>query len=296
MTPWARALLALRLSQADPVGCGGMVLRCRPSPARDALLTCLPDTPTRLHPAMGLEALEGGLDIPGSLSEGKLVAHAGLLDGSPRTFLLAMAERCPPLLANCLCDALDRGAGHRVIALDESAEEGEGPSPALLDRLAFHVSLDGIPMSALSEPEKAETETLSQSDLSAIDCPDDLIEELVALAVQLGVTSLRAPTLAVNAARAHAALNSRISVDMTDIQIAAELVLAPRATRLPQEAPDEPEAPESTAPETPSETPKDLLPQELLLEAIQTALPAGLLDKTGSDKAKSGSGSGSGAK
>jgi magnesium chelatase subunit D len=120
----------------------------------------------------------------------------------------------------------------------------------------------------------------------------------------LGIDSLRASLFAARAARAAAALAGCDTVEEEHIAVAARLVLAPRATRLPP-APPEP-AQEETAPEPPAQDASELPdppappeapddpktedsdeadslapdPQELaerVLEAAQAAIPAGLL-------------------
>ncbi|NNE51689.1 MAG: magnesium chelatase subunit D [Sulfitobacter sp.] len=296
MTPWARATTALRLTFADPAGCGGLALRSRPGPAREALLALIPGDVSRLHPALPLEALEGGIDVSASLSGTTLVRHRGLLQARNRTLLLTMAERCPPLIASRLCAALDQGQGHRLIALDEGVERDEHLPPALQDRLAFHVSLEGLGQRDIAPTDPIAKRPVSTKFLQAVECPEEALEELVQLAVTLGINSLRAPSLALRAARAHVALNRRNRLTSEDILVAAELVLAPRATRIPQETPEEPEAPAKTPPEATAERELTALPQEILLEAIRTALPADLLAKSGSNKGKNGFGSGAGAK
>ena len=283
MTPWGRATTALRLLWADPAGLGGIALRARSGPARDAFQTLLQGKVTRLHPAMPLDVLDGGVDVSVSLAEGTLVRHAGLLEGGARTLLLTMAERTPPLLTTRLCRALDAGDAHRIIALDEGAEADETLPAGLLDRMAFHISLDGLGLHDV-RPFDTAFNAVDPAKLSAIDLPETALNELVTLAVTLGITSLRAPGFALRAARANAALNRRKSVIAEDIILAAELVYAPRGT--PDESPEN------------GSTEQDLLqiPQDILLEAIKTALPPDLLDKSGSNTGRNASGSGAGRK
>ncbi|MEW9921741.1 magnesium chelatase subunit D [Marimonas sp. MJW-29] len=294
MTPWGRAITALRLLEIDPDGLGGIALHARASPVRDAFTRLLPADATRLHPAMSPDTLTGGVDVAASLAEGTLVRQRGLLSAYGETFVLTMAERAPPLMAASLAAMLDRRIGNALVLLDEHAED-EAPTPlALTDRLAFHISLEGISRAEIASENAGETTSLDPRDVTV---PEQVLNDLVTLAVTLGITSLRAPGLALNTARAHAALRGHMSVEDADLMAAAELVLAPRATRLPQEPP----APEETRQEQtePAEEkhPGQLdLPQDLLLAAIQTALPADLLDKTVSNIGKNASGSGAGQK
>ncbi len=293
MTPFARATTALQLLAIDPFRLGGMVLRARSGPARDGVIALLPDDTLRLHPALPTEALEGGVDVATSLAQGHMVRHRGMLSHGCSTLLLAMAERTPPLMVTTLAQALDSDSKSALVALDEGVEEDEKIPFGLSDRLAFHITLDGLG--------QADIEPMPQSPRSAglgsVQTPDHVIDDLVTLAVSLGIDSLRAPYLALCAAQAHAALSRRSSVTTEDITTAAELVLAPRATRLPAPPEEVDDTPEPERNETPSETPENItLPDEILLQAIQTALPPDLLEKTGSNTARNAKGSGAGRK
>lgn len=293
MTPFARATTACRLLAVDPARLGGMVLRARSGPARDAVIALLPEDTLRLHPALPTEALEGGVDVATSLAQGKLVHHPGMLSHGCSTLLLAMAERTPALMATTLVNALESGSNAALIALDEGVEEDEVLPHSLSDRLAFHINLDGLGQADV-EPMAVLAASLA---LDSVTTPDHVIEDLVTLAVSLGIDSLRAPYLALCAAQAHAALFQRETVSVDDITVAAELVLAPRATRLPAPPEEEQDAPEPESTETPNETSENIvLPEDILLAAIQTALPPDLLDKSGSNTARNAKGSGAGRK
>jgi magnesium chelatase subunit D len=143
--------------------------------------------------------------------------------------------------------------------------------------------------------------------------PPDEASALCAAALALGIDSLRASVFAARAARAAAALAGCDSVEEEHTAVAARLVLAPRATRLPPEPPPSdsteaqeppPEPPENQEDQTepPSSPPpgsepdpaqdgedgdNDEAPEgdpqagqtlgERVLEAAQAAIPAGLL-------------------
>jgi magnesium chelatase subunit D len=68
---------------------------------------------------------------------------------------------------------------------------------------------------------------------------EEAVKALCAAALALGIDSLRASVFAVRVARAAAALAGSPSVEEEHIGVAARLVLAPRATRLPPPTPQE---------------------------------------------------------
>ncbi|MEM6939748.1 MAG: VWA domain-containing protein [Pseudomonadota bacterium] len=290
MTPWARAITALRLLQEDPDGLGGALIEARAGPVRDALIARLPSS-VRLHPAMAEDALNGGLDVAQSMIAGDMVRTGGLLDTTQTLFVLPMAERTAPQMAHHLATCLDRQQGNHLIALDEHAEDEAPPPLSLTDRLAFHVSLNGV---ALAETE-ADVDVLEPvaPETEPVEAP---VETLVHLAVRLGVRSLRAPYQALRAAQAHAQLRDRDLITPVDIAVAAGLVLAPRATLLPNdEAPQAPETPPKTPPD-PDTGPLTGIPDEILLSAIETALPPDLLRQRSQGLARQSAGRGAGHK
>lgn len=278
---WARACLALDLLARDPGGLRGMVIRARSGPVRDAfldLLGILPAPILKLHPAMPRDALLGGVDLSMTLTEGRLVRAKGLLE-TPGTWVLSMAERCQPDIAAILAARLDAMPDAALILLDEGAEPDEAAPQALAERLAFHVDLDGIG--------RLETGPCEPPDFDP-DLPGNSIETLTSLAARLGIHSLRAPSLALAAARALGGPDA--------VQTAAELVYAHRATQLPQmegEArPDRCDAPPE--PQEPSQSKGQDIPDEILVDAIRALLPPDVLEKQAAKAQRSAKGSGAG--
>ena len=320
------------LFAVDPLGLGGVALRSPACDQRDQWLALLKNllpeqTPVRRVPLnINDTALLGGLDLGATLQAGKPIALQGLLsqtDGG--VLVLAMAERMSVSAAARFGSVLDTGlvalqrdgldtsakARLGLVALDEGASDDEQMPAALADRLAFRLL-----MGAQNEDEEgpdwtAEEVLNARQGLPQVTMDDEAVKALCAAALALGIDSLRASVFAVRVARAAAALAGSPSVEEEHIGVAARLVLAPRATRLPPPTPQEdqtedtPEAaensenpppepepasdrqepesqdqsdthddPEDTQNEEPS-LPDNLA--ELVLEAAQAAIPAGLL-------------------
>ena len=330
------------LFAVDPVGCGGVAIRSLATPARDAWLQLLhdllpEDTPVRRVPLhINDERLLGGLDLAATLQAGRPIAQKGVLtlaDGG--VVLMAMAERMSPATAARLAAVIDSGevalereglasrhpTRFGVVALDEGLADDERMAPALLDRLGFMIDLHPVLPDPASAAESEGMElpfrttradiVRARSLLSQIEVELDVVQALVAAALQLGVYSIRAPMHALRVARAAAALDGRICLIDEDVALAAALVLSPRAMRMPtaepppeeeqpeeqepaepppeqpeeppepEEPPPPPEQPDEDAADPPDEEPEreptldDLA--ELVLEAAQAAIPPGLL-------------------
>jgi magnesium chelatase subunit D len=303
--------LAACLLGVDPLGLGGALLRGRPGPARDAWLAllraALPATaPLHRMPAhVDDDRLLGGLDLGATLRSGRPVAHRGLLaqcDGG--VLLVAMAERLSAGRAATLCQAIDRrelvlerdGLTARlparlgVVAFDEGWSEDEAAPAALGERLGLQIDIDGLvdtlPAHDDALPGRADR---ARARLVHVRCGDDVLRALVEAGQALGVASVRAASFALRAACAAAAWAGRDTVVAEDAALAARMVLAPRARRLPS-APDEgddAEPPHDTAgdPSPPVDSPPEAenLPPSMdeladqVLQAAVAALPPGLL-------------------
>jgi magnesium chelatase subunit D len=306
---WSRVNLALACFALDPAAMGGIWLRARVGPVRDRVQKGLEFALQglklrRLHPGIGDDALFGGVDLAATLAEGHVVRTLGLL-GEPAVLVMPMAERVKPGLAARLAAALDGRHGLSLIALDEGAEPEETLPSALADRLAIHLDLaeqclSDAPELALDPEALAEARAL----LPCVTVPETAIAELAEVAARLGILSLRAPLQALAVARASAALSGEEEVEAADLTLAVELVLAPRATQIPEmqsDAPEEePEQPEE--PDQPEDPPEDdsdrddtpLPPAEMLLEAAKAMLPPDLLARLQAGRAARASQSASG--
>ncbi|MGL4312954.1 MAG: VWA domain-containing protein, partial [Sphingomonas sp.] len=141
-----------------------------------------------------------------------------------------------------------------------------------------HLDLAGVrPVEAVLEP---------LPPLRAVAVHDEVVEAIAATAAILGIDSMRAPVLALRAARAAAALAGRPTIEEADVALAAALVLGPRATRLPPdidapsteaEAPPTPPPPTDAPDRDADATVEPLPPDDLVLAAALAALPKNLL-------------------
>jgi magnesium chelatase subunit D len=295
---WSDAVLAAALFAVDPAGLGGVWVRSPAGPVADTWLELLrdflpPGTPLRRVPLhAGDERLLGGLDLAATLGAGRPVAARGLIsEADGGVLVLPMAERITPAAAARITAALDAGevaverdglalrspARVGAVALDEAAQGEEGPPSALLERLAFAVDLSPVSTRDLGEEgPPPEAVHAARARLAAIQAADAVREALCAAALGLGIGSLRAPWLALRAARAAAALAGRDEPGEADAALAARLVFAARATALPapEDAPQSEEPPpDAPEPEEPSSATPDRPLEDVVLEAALAALP-----------------------
>ena len=322
---WSLAVQAAALLAIDPVGLAGARIHAGAGPVRDAWMSLLQslmsDTAWKRMPVnITDERLLGGLDLSATLSAGRPILQQGVLaDVNGGTLILAMAERLPSATGAKLAQVMDSGEIHivrdgidqrrdsrfAVIALDEGVSEEEVLLPGLRDRLAFDLDLRSVSWKEVRDyPANLisfEEIVAARERLLDVNIGDELLEAVCGTAMALGVDSARATLMTLSAARANAALNGDLEVGGGDVRAAAELVLAPRATRLPptpqseasteqeQEPEEEPEQeplppPEENEqpPESESDPASEQNPQALedqILEATKAAIPAGLLSQ-----------------
>jgi magnesium chelatase subunit D len=309
---WSDAVTAAQLFAVDPVGTGGVLLRSRAGPVRDRWLAMLraalpPEQPYKhlpLHIADG--RLLGGLDLSATLLAGRPVAERGLLsEADGGVLVVAMAERLQSSTNVYLTAAMDAHetaverdglslrmpARFGVVALDEGLEDEFSPA-GLRDRLGFHLDLDQFAWRETDDfPISLDDIRAARARLPDIKVESEQIEAVCTAAAALGIISLRAPLLAIRAAKASAALFDRTKIEQDDITLAARLVLAPRATVFPQqEQPDqadEPPPPEPPPPEDDNQDNNDQEQQtpdidkaldEVILAAVKAAMPPGVLE------------------
>lgn len=301
------AMRALALFVSAPAALGGVRLRARVSPARDVWLAALRTAAAavsapivKLPFGLGDDRLIGGLDLSASLTAGRPVLEPGALVRADGGVALApMAERLSASTAARLCAALDDGvvrverdgfsevtpARLGLVLLDEGDGPDEAPPPALVERMAFTVALEGLRPGDLPALDAARIAEAAER-LPHVTADDEAIEALTVAAAEMGISSLLAPWRALSAARAAAALAGRKAVDEEDLALAARLVLGPRAVAAGADEQAEAQAPPPEPPsqqpdqtpeqgETPSEGDAPL--QDMILDAARAALPDGVL-------------------
>ena len=312
--PLADALIAARLFALAPKVFGGLVLRGS-SPARDALVEALAGAVAlrRMPGHVDDERLLGGIDIAASLAAGRPITQKGLIEEAQHgALIIPMAERMDTSVAGRLVQALDDGKA-ALVMLDDSVEADDAPPASLMERSAFRCDLatsrqwQGVELPPAPEGGWGGVALLDERQLRA----------LASTAALLGVEDLRALIFAEAAARGAALLAGRPVAEEADLAVAVRLVLAPRATRIPEfeEQQDELPQPEDTPPDQgeedqpppPDNNPPDDQAQqsqqqqqdleELLVDAAKAAIPQGLLEQLAQGNApRRGSSTGTGQK
>ena len=255
---WDLACVAIDLLKQDPAGLQGMLVAASHGPVHQAFQTHLAESfaITRIPVSVSEEHLTGGLDINETLAQGRRVMQPGLLDTANGALVIHGAERLETTVAGILAAHLDSGSQTKsiipvpIVAFDESLPDETGlAESALGDRLALMLPLPDLPWQDLQNaiaghqqrlheatgttPPDVHTESVSEA-ISQVLIPDEVLKELTLLANALGINSMRPLIYASRVARGHAFLDGRTTVDVEDATIATRLVLAPRATQLPQ--------------------------------------------------------------
>jgi magnesium chelatase subunit D len=234
----------------------------------------LPDeAPVVLPPGTDPDALTGGLDVEATLRTGEPRFRSGILARAHGGTVLADSlHLLPDTVTLPLLAALEEEqirveregvsrtlpAAFRLLAAF-TPEEGM-PRAHLLDRIGLIVAMPeagsaGARAAVIRSHRAGDAEADAGQDagddgvallrglipaarelLPEVTISDDQIRRLCALARAWGVQGHRAETFAVRAARASAALALREQVEAEDLELAAQWVLRPRATRAPDPA------------------------------------------------------------
>ena len=130
----------------------------------------------------------------------------------------------------------------------------------------------------------------AREQLLSVAIGDAQLEGIAQAALSLGVQGNRVDVLAARAAIANAALSGRDAVDDEDLQMAARLVLMPRATRMPEQEtedrrqeteqkqqpkPDNQDKSDDESQTSPQEQPQI---EELMLSAVEAELPGDVMN------------------
>ena len=242
------------------------------------------------------ERLLGGIDIAASLAAGKPVETRGLLaEAEGGVLIVPMAERLDEGVAGRLAQALD-DRQVALVLLDDATEPDDAPPASLMERLAFHCDLSASRQWRCDALLSGQTGTV-------LPLEEEALGAIAATAAALGVHSLRPLIHAAEAARLHAGMQGREEAAQRDLEAAARLVLAPRATQLPpppeeEPAEQEPPPPPPESSDTPddSDTPTPEQLEELLVEAAAASIPADLLAQLAKGQAPRRGASGTGQK
>ncbi len=268
------------------------------------------------------DRLIGGLDLEATLARGERVVEPGLLARAHGGVLyIDGLNLLDPGVAAHVMDAMARGivqlerdgvsavhpARFRLIG---TFDPGDGAvTGSLLDRIGLIIPFAPQGDAAVraevvrrnlrraDTPDAAGDDAmlralieLAREQLPHVAIRDEQVDALARAALSLGVEGNRVDVFAVKAALASAALAGRADVSDADLEIAARLVLLPRATRSPEPAqveqkaqpapnvapnPDRPDADDpASSPADQKQTPQQI--EELLMSAVEADLPADL--------------------
>ena len=246
------------------------------------------------------QRLIGGLDLSATLASGKRIASKGLLAQCHDEMLVVpMANLVPSETISQVTSAMDNGHVHverdgmsardqaafGLIVFDESDEGDQPLSESLCDRIMFHLDLSPISYRVLQHAVRPD---FKQTATSAI-CDNTIIEEICALALSMGITSMRPIQQAIQVAILNARLNGRTKVLQEDVLTSIRLSLLQRAKYLPQppayevlEEEPEPEHEKDEDNHQDQEQSADLSQkplEDMSIEALASELPDGLLDQ-----------------
>jgi magnesium chelatase subunit D len=241
-----------------------------------------------------MDRLVGGIDLERTLEAGRPVAAPGLLAQAHGGVLYVdeinlLEPGAALILSHALAagqvrlerEGLSQTYPARFVLIG-TFNPAEGPaSPALLDRVAFIVpakTVNDVPSRvriaanahhpfALS-PDVIHMAEVGREVLPYIQMPRNALKELCAAATALNVESNRAEVFAVRCAKANAALNARVPITQSDIDLAVKMVLSPRATRhleivkegatqKPSETPPSRERTEGRSPDAPEKAKRE---------------------------------------
>jgi len=312
---WADACLAARVfalfMRAGQFENAGVVLKAHAGPVRDAwidhLKALLPqEMQLRSVPSnISMERLLGGLDLGLTLAKGTAVEMRGVLaDAHENILFMPAAGLTDPAVLALIAGAMDSGdvrverdglsTAHEtrfgMICFDEGETAEDALSPVLTDRVMLHIDLRAVSVRAARKPA---LNLVDHPLYDGIAVPEEMRSQLCQLPTAFGLQSMRPAMQMIHLAKALCHLAGDDSVNQEHVSDAVRLGLVHRAQQLPpppeespedqteQQSPPDPQPPESQAdgnekPEDPNRQQSEM-PDDMVLESAQAALPPGLL-------------------
>jgi len=254
----------------------GMIIKARHGPSLARFLEELnhlrPDR-TVVSASAADDVFFGGIDVSATLHAGHVVTQEGVLARASLMVVtsaqLLDAQKAARLVI--FLQGMDKAPP--IILIDESADDEEN-IPDILERYcAFRTLLTEQHLLAL-KIQKPWRPQLIENDR----CLPVSQEQLVlatTIPIQFGLDDPRWGLFLLHAARCQASLRGADDVKLDDFEEVASLIIANRANKLPEEqdtAKPEVEDSEPSADSKPQQQ-EDLSPQDILVDAIKSAMP-----------------------
>ena len=275
------ANLALHLCQMDPKTFGGIVFKTGACAHMDRVRSALSQSESGskiINPSMGVSDLIGGIDPIESLTAGTLIHKSGVLSRSGWN-VLVMAERLPRQSAALIAQHMDTNHTDPICIFDESEPNEENQLGALNERMAFFFDLNDLRHDEFS----VDITPISSVGRVLPELSPDQQTMIVSVALQFGIFSLRPVAMVQRAAQYLCLLDGRDTVSQDDIDTAAQLIYAHRATSIPAEEDNTEPQNEPTEPNNSTDTSTENdtleLPEDLVIEAVKAILPKDILNQ-----------------
>lgn len=280
------ANLALQLCQIDPKTFGGIVFKTGAGAHMNRVRIALSNSELGskiINPSMDVSDLIGGIDPIESLTIGKLIHKPGVLARAGWN-VLVMAERLPRQSAALIAQQMGTNHTDPFCIFDESEPNEENQLGPLNECMAFFFDLNDLRHDEFS----VDITPISLIEREIPELSPDQQALIVAVALQFGIFSLRPVVMVQRAAQYLCLLDGRNAVSQDDIDTAAQLIYAHRATSIPAEEDkaepqNEPTEPNDTT-DPGAENDSLELPEDLVIEAVKAILPKDMLNQISAKK------------